>query len=84
MKLLVVLLQISIARLFCSGKVEGQKCGKCGARVKPDHCPLEICAKIHVVEVDLEKTCRNVTLQVFTKHILEMTRKDDSRSTECV
>ena len=60
--------------LFCSGKVEGQKCGKCGAHVKPDHCPLEICTKIHVVEADLEKTSRNVTLQVFTKHILEMTK----------
>ena len=43
--------------------------------MKPDHCPLEICAKIHVVEADLEKSSHNVTLQVFTKHILEMTNK---------
>ena len=61
--------------LFCIGKVEGQKCGKCGARLKPDHCPLEICAKIHVVEADLEKSSHNVTLQVFTKHVLEMINK---------
>ena len=66
--------------LFCSGKVEGRKCGKC-ARVKPDHCPLEICAKIHVVEADLEKTSRNVTLQVFTSGDY---KEDDSRSTKFV
>ena len=41
--------------LFCSGQVEGRKCGKCGPIVKSDHCPLEICAKIHVVKADLER-----------------------------
>ena len=59
--------------LFCSSKVKGRKCGKC-ACVKPEHYPLEICAKIHVVEADLEKTSRSVTLQVFTKHIVEITK----------
>jgi RecJ-like exonuclease len=62
--------------LFCSGKVEGQRCGKCGARVKPDHCPLEICAKIHVVEADLEKSARNITLHVFTKQITKKSIQD--------
>ena len=28
--------------LFCCGKVEGQRCCKCGACVKPDYCSLEI------------------------------------------
>ena len=36
---------------------------------------MEICAKIHVLEADIEKTTRNVTLQVFTKHIVEITKK---------
>ena len=56
--------------LFCSGKVDGQKCGKCGARVKTDRCPVEFMGKIHLLVADIDNA-RNVTLQVFTKEIMK-------------
>ena len=56
---------------FCIGKVDTQKCGKCGTRVKTDRCPVEFMGKIHLLEADID----NATLQVFTKEILEITKK---------
>lgn len=63
------------AKLNCDDTIQHNsiRCHQCMATLKLIHCPTQLTARIIIIESDDSPSPRQVTLQIFTKQILQLT-----------